>query len=40
MYSDERSHGVDKDFVFSIGLKNWPIAIIVEGGWPSKNNMQ
>jgi hypothetical protein len=40
MHSDERNHGTDKYFVFSIGLKNWPIAIIVEGGRPSKKNMQ
>jgi hypothetical protein len=40
MYNDERSHGVDKDFVFFIGLKNWHVTIIVEGGWLSQNNMQ
>jgi hypothetical protein len=32
LYNDERSQAADRDFVSFSGLKNWPTAIIAEGG--------
>ncbi len=32
LYNDERSQAADRDFISFSGLKNWPTAIIAEGG--------